>query len=180
MHMPRRLAFPLILAAAFALSACGFHLRGSGNGSRGASLPFKTIYVGLPDNSTLGTELRRYIRAGDEATVVSDAKSAEAVIQPISETRDKVIVSRNTKGEILEYTLLYRFSFRVTDGQGKELLPRTDISLTRDLSFNQSQALGKEKEEALLYHDMQTDLVQQILRRLSALRPAASPPSAAP
>jgi len=33
--------------------------------------------------------------------------------------------------------------------------------------------LAKESEEALLYRDMQSDLVQQILRRLAAIKPAA-------
>ena len=39
--------------------------------------------------------------------------------------------------------------------------------LTRDISFN-DQVLAKEAEEVLLYRDMQTDMVQQIVRRLSA------------
>jgi LPS-assembly lipoprotein len=166
----RRFASMLVLSAAMTLSACGFHLRGSGNG---ASLPFKTIYIHLPDNSPLGVELRRYIRAGGEATIVNDPKTAEADLEPIAETRDKVIISRNTKGEILEYSLLYRFNFQVKDNTGKVLMPPTEISLKRSLTFNNAEALGKEKEEELLYHDMQTDLVQQILRRLSAIKPAA-------
>ena len=40
--------------------------------------------------------------------------------------------------------------------------------IERDYSFNDNQVLAKESEEALLYRDMQTDMVQQILRRLAA------------
>jgi LPS-assembly lipoprotein len=38
------------------------------------------------------------------------------------------------------------------------------------MSFNEAAVLAKEGEKAMLYRDMQSDLVQQILRRLSALQ----------
>jgi LPS-assembly lipoprotein len=55
----------------------------------------------------------------------------------------------------------------------------------RDLSFTESAALSKEIEQGILYRDMQTDIVQQIMRRLSAVKPRqmpapASAPAAAP
>ena len=40
------------------------------------------------------------------------------------------------------------------------------------MAFNETQVLAKESEEALLYRDMQADLVQQIMRRLAAIKPA--------
>jgi LPS-assembly lipoprotein len=42
------------------------------------------------------------------------------------------------------------------------------LELTRDVSFNDADVLAKESEEQLLYRDMQTDMVQQIMRRLAA------------
>ena len=157
------------LAAALLLSACGFHLRGS---SGEANLPFKTIYLGFTPTSTLGNELRRYIRGNGGTEVVTDAKAAEAVVEVLSETREKVVLSLNTQGRVREFTLLYRFKFRVKDGQDKELLAQTDIVLKRNISFNESQVIAKEQEEVLLYRDMQSDLVQQIMRRLAAIKPA--------
>ena len=38
-------------------------------------------------------------------------------------------------------------------------------------SFNEDATLAKEAEEGLLFRDMQSDMVQQILRRLSLIRP---------
>lgn len=150
------------------LSACGFHLRGS-NGE--ANLPFKTMQLGFAETSTLGAELRRNIRANG-TEVVTDPARAEAILEVVNETRDKVVLSLNSQGRIREYTLLYKFVFRVRDNKGQVLLPPTEIVLKRDISFNESQALAKEAEEGLLYRDMQSDLVQQILRRLVALKPA--------
>ena len=165
--MKRRAA--LALTTALLLSACGFQLRGS-NGQ--ASLPFKTIYIGIPESSPLGIELRRNIRASGDTTVVTDPKEAQAIIEVLQESREKATLSLNTQGRIREYSLYYKLRFRVKDGKDKELLAPTEILLKRDISFNESQVIAKEKEEEMLYRDMQTDLVQQILRRLAALRAA--------
>jgi len=44
--------------------------------------------------------------------------------------------------------------------------------VAHDISFIETNALAKEQEEELLYRNMQTDVVQQILLRLARLRPA--------
>ena len=162
----RRFALVMVLAS---LSACGFALRGSGGTY---NMPFKSIYLGFSDTSALGTELRRNLRGGDRVEVVSDIGKAEARFEVLSENRSKSILSLNAQGRVREYLLNYTLVFRVLDNKGDELLTPTEISLKRPLTFNEAQVLAKESEEALLYRDMQTDLVQQILRRLAAIKRA--------
>ena len=58
------------------------------------------------------------------------------------------------------------------DREGRSLVPPTTLSARREYTFDDSQALGKEQEEALLYRDMQADLLQQLMRRLAAANPA--------
>ena len=58
----------------------------------------------------------------------------------------------------------------VWDVEGRELIPETELVQQRDISFNESAVLAKEAEETLLYRDMQTDLVQQLMRRLAAVK----------
>jgi LPS-assembly lipoprotein len=167
MSLQRRIVTILALAATLSLGACGFQLRGSG---QQASMPFHSVFLGVPDNSPLGTELKRYLRAS-KVDVVSDKKAAEAVIEVLAEARQKTILSLNTQGRIREYALFYRMTFQVKNSAGAVLLAPTEIVLKRDISFNESQVIAKEKEEELLYRDMQSDLVQQILRRLAAIKP---------
>ncbi|HAT30389.1 MAG TPA: hypothetical protein DCW29_05900 [Janthinobacterium sp.] len=183
----------LALAAALALSACGFHLRGS-DGSY--NLPFPTIYIGLADNSPLGISLKRNIRSIGGTEIVAAAKDADGVIEVLTDpdaTRSKSVLSLNSSGRVLQYSLGYTIVFRVTDKAGKEYLGPTTIALTRPIDFNDSQLLAKESEEALLYRDMRTDMVQQLIRRVAALKavvhpvslapaatPAAAPPAATP
>jgi LPS-assembly lipoprotein len=159
----------LALVLALALTACGFHLRGS-NGQY--HMPFQSIYLGFADTSPLGTELRRNLRADEAVVVVADPAKADAQFDVLAENRAKSILSLNSQGRVREYLLTYTLAFRVRDAKGAELLGRTEIALKRSITFNESEVLAKESEEALLYRDMQSDLVQQILRRLAAIKRA--------
>jgi LPS-assembly lipoprotein len=170
MNAPRpslvRAVAALLLAAA--LSGCGFKLRGS-DGSY--SMPFHSIYLAFPDTSPLGTELKRNLRAGDAVVIADKPDQAEAQFDVLSENRGKAILSLNSLGRVREYLLTYTLVFRVRDGKGAEILGPTEITLRRNLAFSEQQVLAKESEEALLYRDMQSDLVQQIMRRLAAIKP---------
>ena len=73
-----------------------------------------------------------------------------------------------------EFQLIYRVSYRLHDGQGREFIPPGEVVVRRDITFNDSQVLAKEQEEVLLVRDMQNDAVQQLMRRLSTARLAAS------
>ena len=151
----------LVVLCLLSLSACGFQLRGN------ASLPFESLYV--EGGQDIAVDLQRAIRP--TTTKVTDkAKDAQAILQVLSEAREKRILTLSSTGRVNEFRLLYRVNFKVIDKAGLELLSPQQIELRRDITFNDSQTLAKESEETLLYRDMQTDAVQQIFRRMSALR----------
>jgi len=160
-----RLASALLCLA---LAGCGFQLRGT------AEVPFETIYVPTVAGG-IGLELKRNIQAGTRAKVVDDAKQAEAILEFTQESREKEILSLTGTGRVREFQLRYRVGFRVHDGKGRDFVPANTVVLLRDITFNDSDVLAKETEEQLLYRDMQSDMVQQILRRLSVAKPAAEP-----
>ncbi len=158
-----------LLALAACLAGCGFHLRGSGGEY---VMPFKSIYLNFPESSPLGIELRRNLRGGNLAVVVSDVAEADAQFDVVSESRGKQILSLNREGRVREYLLTYTVVFRVRDAKGALLMEPTEIMLKRSMPFDETQVLAKESEEVLLYRDMQTDLVQQILRRMASVKPS--------
>jgi len=155
------------LLTALAMAGCGFQLRGE------QKLPFETIFLKTPPNSPLGATLSRQIRSGTATRTVEQASEASAVLDILGESRDKEILTLNAQGRAVEYKLIYRLRFRLHDGKGREYIAPTEMRAQRDISINDSQVLAKESEEALLYRDMQTDLVQQLLRRIAAVRPRA-------
>jgi LPS-assembly lipoprotein len=166
--MNRRLGFARLAALVVVgatLPACGFHLRGQ------ADLPFNTVAV--PNRSPLGVDIARNITYRSGTKVVDSTTDAEAVLNIIGESRERVILSLNTQGQVQEYTLRYRLIYSVSDPKGAPLIPPSEIVLRRDITFN-NQVLAKEQEAELLYRDMRNDAVQQVLNRLAAakLRPA--------
>ena len=150
-----------ILGCSLCLAACGFQLRGN------AALPFDSVYV--EGGQDIAVDLQRAIRP-TTTKVVERPQDAQAVVQILSEAREKRILGLNNAGRVSEFRLLYRVSFKVTSASGGELLSPQQIELRRDITFNDNQTLAKESEEALLYRDMQADVVQQIFRRMSAMR----------
>jgi LPS-assembly lipoprotein len=163
----RALAALLVVAV---LAGCGFKLRGS-DGSY--NMPFHSIYVGFPETSPLGTELKRNLRASDSVVIADKPEGADAQFVVMAETRGRQILSLNNLGRVREYLLTYTLTFRVIDAKGAEMLAPTEITLKRNMAFNELEVLAKESEAALLYRDMQSDLVQQIMRRLAAMKPPA-------
>jgi LPS-assembly lipoprotein len=165
--MQRRFILSAMAASAGLLMAgCGFELRKAPN------FPFKTLFSPFPESSLIGTQLRRSLESSGAVKVIADARfidQADVVLDVLQEQREKVVVSRNSFGQVREFQLRLRFRFKLRTPQGKELIPDSLILQERDISFNESAALSKETEEGLLYREMQTDTVQQIMRRLAAV-----------
>ncbi|HSV36754.1 MAG TPA: LPS assembly lipoprotein LptE [Ramlibacter sp.] len=162
----RRRTLLIVLAAATVLAGCGFQLR------QAPKFAFDSIHVGAPASSTLGNELKRTIATGGSVTVVDAGRinTAQVVLDVLADQREKVVVGLTAAGQVREFQLRTRLKFRLRTPQGKELIPETELLQQRDISFNESVALAKEAEENLLYRDMQTDIVQQLMRRLAAVK----------
>jgi LPS-assembly lipoprotein len=170
--MQRRNFISLVAGTAATLSACGFALR------KAPEFAFSTLFSGLPESSPLGVELRRNLQATGKVRVITDARQiseAQVVLDVLTDQREKVVLSLNTAGQVREFQLRLRFRFRLRTLGGKELIPETELQLQREINFSETQALAKEAEEALLYRDMQSDIVQQLMRRLAAVDKAQLP-----
>jgi LPS-assembly lipoprotein len=155
----------ILLSAALLLASCGFHLRGQ------TALPFESLYVQAPPTSQLVTQLKRTFAAGSGVRIADKPGDAQVLLQIMNELREKEIVALSGGGRVREYQLRYRVSYRLTDNKGVNVyIAPSELVLRREFSFNDAEALAKESEEALLYRDMQSDAVQQLMRRLQAAK----------
>lgn len=159
----------LLLAGGVLLSlaGCGFHLRGA------PEFAFQSIYANVAPTSVLGVELKRNLAALGKVQLITEAaqqKDAQVILDVMQEAREKVVVGVNASGQVREYQLRLRFRFRLRTPQGRELIESTELLQQRDISFSESAVLAKETEEALMYRDMQSDIVQQLMRRLATVR----------
>ena len=92
-------------------------------------------------------------------------------LQELQDSRIKTILSVNAQGRVTEYRLQLNYRFRLVDAKGRELVAANEINLSRDISYSDSNILAKDLEEGLLWRDMNNDLVNQIVRRLSLIKP---------
>lgn len=168
LHRRRLLGRAASLAPALALSACGFRLRGV------PEFDFRSLYIMAPPGQPLARELQRTIESsGSKLQLITDPAAmptADVILELPSVRQERVIVGRNASGEVRELELRLRVQFKLRTPTGVELLAPTELLQKRDISYSESIALAKEAEEALQFRTMQTDIVQQLMRRLAAVR----------
>lgn len=160
--MKRRSA--LAALGGIALAGCGFELR------RAPELRFSSLALaGFKPKSTLADELRRQIGTSTTTVVVETPTQAQVVLEALTDAREKSVVASTAFGQVRELQLRSRFGFRLRTPAGRELIPATEILLSRDMSYSESAALAKEQEEEALYRSMQNDIAAQVLRRLASV-----------
>ena len=150
------------------LAGCGFRLRGV------PEFSVSSLYIAAPASSALARERQRTLEGSGSPLKVlrnaTDLPTAQAVIDILSEQRERIVVGQNASGQVRELQLRLKVKFRLRTAAGVEMIPETEIQQQRDMSYNETLALSKEAEEALQYRNMQTDIVQQLLRRLSVAK----------
>jgi len=148
-----------------ALVGCGFQLRGSAN------LPdsLKTIYVqGIDLNRGLGRELRLGLTRNN-VLVVPDYQSDAAVLTILEQKIDRRVLSVGADAKASEYELFGTMSYSLVDAEGVTLAEAEQVQAIRDYQFDQDQVLAKDEEESALREQINQQLVQSLLRRLSVL-----------
>ncbi len=160
------LHFSGLALASFGLAGCGFRLRGS------QAFAFQRIAIQPHPGDAVAQELRRSFGSAVQVLAADAALTqAQLVLTVANEQREKIVVGVNSSGQVRELQLRMRVRLQLRTALGKELIEGDEIVQQRDISYSESAALAKEAEEALLYRDMQSDIVQQILRRLAAVQP---------
>jgi LPS-assembly lipoprotein len=163
------------------LGGCGFQLR------RQHDMAFRSIQLsGFSSTSPLATELARALEANGVTVVESSlqaAQAASAAQVPVThvefvamqDTRDTLVSAKTAFGQVRTMTARSILRFEVRRGDGSVLLPASDVALVRDLSYNERDALAKQDESDALTRAMQTDIVNQVMRRLAAIKPQQLP-----
>ena len=158
----------LAIPAIALLPACGFKLRGS------VALPFDSIFVDSPMGSVVGIEVTRQLRALASAQgatkVLAKPDGAALIVKILSEVNEKEVVGFSTSGRQREYQLRLRLRYVALDAKGKVIGEESELVIRRDVSTIDSQLTAKQQEDVLLYQSMQSDMAQQLLTRISAIK----------
>ncbi|MDX1562935.1 MAG: LPS assembly lipoprotein LptE [Gammaproteobacteria bacterium] len=160
----KRAARAILLPIVVSVSACGFQLAGSG------SLPvaMQTTYVDTGEpysdfTASLSEALRR--RGLDIVDSSAEASARLIISQDSSGQRVLSVSARNIPRE---YEVFYAVTFSL-EANGQPLIEPELLIARRNYTYDETQVLGKEREEVILRRALAEDLARQVVRRIEAV-----------
>jgi LPS-assembly lipoprotein len=154
----------LVLTLVLTLEGCGFSLK------QQVDLPFTSIFVNQSELTPFVREFRKSVASSGRVEVITDPKrldQAQVILEILPERTDQIILGRTAVGTINAYQLRLMIPFKLRTQDGLEIIPETEVSLFRDLSFNETIALSKEAEITLMFTNMRSEIGRQIMRRVA-------------
>jgi len=159
----RRTLLGLIITAPLSgLIACGYRMRGM------VDLPFKVIAITGNPSPLLRADLQIAILTGTDVKVAINPKDADLILEVTNEINGREILAYNSNGQVSAYRLTIRAMFRVYDVAGGDIVPESEIYMTRDMDFSNTTVLATDVQQPQFLTLMRKDLALQILRRISA------------
>jgi LPS-assembly lipoprotein len=149
-----------------ALAGCGFHLRGS------VSLPanLKPMYIqGISLNQGFGLELRRSLMANN-VELKTDFQQGNAVLTILDFKSERRVLSVGSGAKVSEFQLYGSVDFTLSDNTGQMVIESDKVQAVRDYQFDQNQVLASDQQEIQLRQELNKQLVQSLVRRISALK----------
>lgn len=162
------------------LSACGWQLQGIHRVPEYVA----PLYLDLTDiHSPFAESLReRLLQAG--VTVTEDRARAQAVLHVTFDNSSHRVSSVSAFNEPQQFEVFYNVEYSL-ERHGPStitLLPKQALGSSRTMSYDKTLALAKQREEIFLRATLATELVDQVMRRLSLLprEPVAAVPVIVP
>ena len=156
--------FVMLSCLAITLSACGFQLRGS------SALPEEMSVTYIKSNRPYGSLMDDFADAlrAHHVKVTDNRNEATAVLKIITDTRDKVVLSVDDRGNVLEYQLRQRIQFSVKTSDQLPLVEPQSVTMTRDYLYSSTDVLSKDREEEVVRRTLQRELVNLAMLRITA------------
>lgn len=153
-----------LLTSLAVLAGCGFHLQGA------TALPEgnRDVFLASPDELTpFAVELRGAIeRSGGR--IAATSSEADLVVRIRGDRSGRRVLSVSARNTPQEYEVFYNVEYTV-DRAGQQIVELQPLELVRNMSFDETQVLAKDREEELLRDAMARDLAILVVRRLETL-----------
>ncbi len=150
-----------VLSLAFLMTACGFHLRGTGTTQMALS---ELNFAARDALSPLGKQTKESLI--NNKVQVSSSAPFTLYISPEENSKRTASFTAGTRSA--EYTLTSAVTYELRSGSLPALL-KDRVEVQRTYAHNQDNVTGSGQEEALLREEMRRDLVMQLMMRLQAV-----------
>jgi LPS-assembly lipoprotein len=153
------------------LCSCGFHLRGQA-GSTTLPAELETIRVRTvnTESNAVKVDMENALISQARAHVVRNEAEKAATLTLYDEKSETQVSAVGSDVRVAQLLLRYELTFDVTGASGKELMGKQSITLLRAFTFDKNNALAMNVEADEIRGRMRQDAVQQIIRRLAALK----------
>ncbi len=150
------------LALTSVFSSCGFQLRDPVRLPQGV----QAIRVESSDPlSSLVVEVKRALYGNNAAAKDGDPTAAKLEI--ISESLVREVLSVNDRARVSEFVLIGKASARLMPATGDTpIIAAFDVTVRREYSFDEAQALGASQEEEIISAELKRELAELILLKL--------------
>lgn len=155
----------LLLIAAVSVAACGFQLRGQ------ARLPaaLSDTHLQIDDDSTVFARELRLLLVANGVRLAERSGEDTATLRIHSQRMWRQALSVSGQARVREFLLVLEVDFELADADGKRLLERETLRLTRDYSFDEQEILAADREEEFLSRDLGREMAARLMRRLESL-----------
>ncbi len=161
----------LALCTLVLLTACGFHLRGSG----GMQVPEEWLQMHLDSNNP-NAELSReiYNQFATQGVNWVDRDEANYILRIGPERMSQRNLSLNAQARASEIELTMRTQFAVLAPDGSVVIQPADATIVKQMENDPSNIVGKTEEARLIRSEMRVEIAQQMLRRIAFFASADS------
>jgi LPS-assembly lipoprotein len=159
-----RAAAILVVSAALLSGGCGYRLRGEANLPPEMS---RTQMVVNDEYSTLARRVRVMLERGGVSFVTADQATAILEIPQNEVVTEVLTIADNAR--VREYRVTHTVKFRLTDGQGKELIGWQTLRQSREISFDEQRILASSREQEYLREDLAETMAQLLVARLESI-----------
>lgn len=150
----------VVLILILFLSACGYHLRGTGKGE----VPVGKLY--LENASSELTDLMSRSLKDSGSSLVSSPSQANATIKVVDEYLQRRALSTSARGKANEFELNYMIKFELFGPGNKNLGVQEPIEIHRTYFNDQTDIIAKDTEEKLIRREMHQQAVRALLDRI--------------
>ncbi len=156
------LALPC-LTLVFLLSAgCGFQLQGSADLSEELQ---QIAITGVGD----GTNLHRTLYRSLQSNGVTIDPGSDTVLAVLKNTSNQKAVTYTGSGQSSQYDVTNQLTFQLQNAKGTRLLGPYNLQARRTYQVDQNNTTASIAERELLGRELETELTNQVLRRLQAI-----------
>ncbi len=159
----------LLVLLTFVLTGCGFHLRGMVDAESLQWLDNVAIVI-QQAHQDLAPLLREQLKAYN-IKVTTDPALAQYWLIIDHENTVQNISSISSSTTPRQYEVTYKLNYKLQRTKGGEIIPSSQIAITRQITLNSDRILGSKDEEELQKSEMRRDAVIQLFNRLSRTTP---------